>query len=91
MLAGLNGESSSANAWGVAFVRNREYFIQPPGSAPLRIEHPAEYVGDCGAALAPLMLAAATRFMQAGVAAGPTLVWACADAGRCGALLLYPG
>lgn len=86
VMAGLNGESSSANAWGVAFVRNREHFAEP-----LRIEHPAEYVGDCGAALAPLMLGTATRFMQAGIAPGPTLIWACADAGRCGALLLYPG
>ncbi|PRQ09206.1 beta-ketoacyl synthase N-terminal-like domain-containing protein [Enhygromyxa salina] len=86
VMAGLNGESSSANAWGVAFVRNREHFAEP-----LWIEHPAEYVGDCGAALAPLMLGTATRFMQAGVATGPTLVWACSDPGRCGALLLYPG
>ncbi|KIG17553.1 3-oxoacyl-(acyl-carrier-protein) synthase [Enhygromyxa salina] len=84
VMAGLNGESRSANAWGVAFVRNREHFAEP-----LRIEHPAEYVGDCGAALAPLMLGVAPRFMQAGIAPGPTLVWACSDPGHCGALLLY--
>lgn len=84
VMAGLNGESHTAKAWGVTHIRNREHF-----ATPLRIEHPAESIGDCGAALAPIMMTTAILHMRAGIAPGPALVWACSDSGQAGALLLY--
>jgi 3-oxoacyl-[acyl-carrier-protein] synthase-1 len=86
VMAGLGGESHTAKAWGVTHVRNREHF-----ATPLRIEHPAESIGDCGAALAPIMMTTAILHMRAGIAPGPALVWACSDSGQAGALLLYAG
>lgn len=86
VMAGLNGESKSAKQWGVALLRNREHFAEA-----LAIEHPAEHVGDCGAALAPLMLGIAALHLRARVAAGPALLWASSDAGQHGALVLYAG
>lgn len=86
VMAGLGGESHTARAWGVTHVRNREHF-----ATPLRIEHPAEWIGDCGAALAPIMITTAILHMRAGTAPGPALVWACSDSGQAGALLLYAG
>jgi 3-oxoacyl-[acyl-carrier-protein] synthase-1 len=86
VMAGLGGESHTAKAWGVTHVRNREHF-----AAPLRVEHPAEFIGDCGAALAPIMMTTAILHMRAGTAPGPALVWACSDSGQAGALLVYPG
>jgi 3-oxoacyl-[acyl-carrier-protein] synthase-1 len=85
VMAGLNGESRSARAWGIARLRGRAHLADE-----LRVEHPAEYVGDCGAALAPMMLVTATRYLRAGMAQGPALVWACADTDHAGALLLHP-
>jgi 3-oxoacyl-[acyl-carrier-protein] synthase I len=86
VMAGLNGEHRSAREWGVALIRNKPRF-----APELRIEHPAEYVGDAGAALAPLMLGIAALQMWARTLPGPALVWASADSGRRGALIMYPG
>ncbi|PRQ03623.1 3-oxoacyl-(acyl carrier protein) synthase [Enhygromyxa salina] len=84
VMAGLNGESKSAKQWGVARIRNQEHFARP-----LRVEHPAEYTGDSGAALAPMMLGTAALWIRAGTVGGPALVWASADSGDHGALVLY--
>lgn len=86
VMAGLNGESKPAKEWGVAWLRNRERFAES-----VRVEHPAEYIGDAGAALAPLMLATATLLLRARMVAGPALVWARSDAGQYGASVLYSG
>jgi len=86
VMAGLNGESKAAREWGVALLRNREHFAEP-----LRVQPPAELIGDAGAALAPVMLGAATLQLRARKLAGPTLVWARSDAGLRGALLLFAG
>jgi 3-oxoacyl-[acyl-carrier-protein] synthase-1 len=86
VMAGLNGESRSAKEWGIAYLRTRERFAEP-----LRIEHPAENTGDCGAALGPLMLGTAALLLRAHMAASPALIWTCSDAGQRGAALLYAG
>jgi 3-oxoacyl-[acyl-carrier-protein] synthase-1 len=83
VMAGLNGESLHAREWGVACVRHREGFANP-----LRIEHPAEYTGDAGAALAPMMLAVAALELRTKRLAGPGLVWAASDGAERGALLV---
>jgi 3-oxoacyl-[acyl-carrier-protein] synthase-1 len=86
VMAGLNGESGPAREWGVAVLRNREHF-----ATPLRVEHPAEYTGDSGAALAPMMVATAAMVLRARLLEGPALAWACSESGQRGALVLYAG
>lgn len=83
VMAGLNGETMLAKEWGVACVRHRERFADP-----LRVEHPAEYAGDAGAALAPLMLAVAAIELHAGRLPGPALVWAASERAERGALVV---
>lgn len=82
VMAGLTGERLPAKEWGVAYLRNREHFAEA-----LRIDHSAEYTGNAGAALAPLMLGVATSALRTATA-GPTLVWASSDRGQRGALLV---
>lgn len=82
-MAGLNGESLHAREWGVACVRHREAFAEP-----LRIEHPAEYIGDTGAALAPIMLAMTVLELKSGRLEGPALIWAASDGAERGAALV---
>lgn len=86
VMAGLNGESGPAREWGVAVLRNREHF-----ATPLRVEHPAEYTGDSGAALAPMMVATAAMYLRARLLDGPALAWAGSESGQRGALVLYAG
>jgi 3-oxoacyl-[acyl-carrier-protein] synthase I len=70
VMAGFTGESMHAKEWGVAYVRNRKRFADP-----LRIEHSAEYTGDAGAALAPMMLGAAALGLRDRRVEGPGVVW----------------
>lgn len=83
VMAGLTGESFHAKEWGVACVRHREAFAEP-----LRIEHPAEYTGDAGAALAPMMLAVTALELKGRRLEGPALVWAASEGAERGAALL---
>ena len=83
VMAGLNGESFNAKEWGVAHLRNRELFAED-----LQVEHPAEYTGDMGAALAPIMMGVAAKWMEAGHLAGPALVWASSDEAERGAAMV---
>jgi 3-oxoacyl-[acyl-carrier-protein] synthase-1 len=83
VVAGLNGERMFAREWGVAMMRNHESFTEP-----LQLEHPAEFTGDMGAALAPFMVAVTALQMAEGRTSGPTLVWAASDHAERGALLL---
>ncbi|MCX4241754.1 hypothetical protein [Paraliomyxa miuraensis] len=82
VMAGLTGESLHAKEWGVAQLRNRKRFADP-----LRIEHSAEYTGDAGAGLAPMMLVAAVLGMRQGTVEGPALVWASSEQEQRGALI----
>jgi 3-oxoacyl-[acyl-carrier-protein] synthase-1 len=86
VMAGLNGESFNAKEWGVAHVRNRELLAEE-----LQVEHPAEYTGDMGAALAPVMLGVAAKWMGAGHTPGPALVWASSDHAERGAAFVSSG
>jgi 3-oxoacyl-[acyl-carrier-protein] synthase-1 len=83
--AGLNGESFWAKEWGVAAVRSAERF-----SEPVRIEHPADCMGDPGAAYGPIMLALATHDLARERCATPCLVWAASDREERAAVLLSP-
>lgn len=83
VVTSLNGERMFSREWGVAMVRNHESFTDP-----LQLEHPAEFTGDMGAALAPFMLAVTATQLADGHAEGPSLVWAASDHAERGALLL---
>lgn len=72
--AGLNGESMPAKEWGVAYLRSTERFEEA-----LRIEHPADCVGNVGAALGPLMLALAAVGLRDRRCEEPCLVWSTSD------------
>lgn len=81
VMAGFSGESWHAKEWGVAHLRNRKHFADT-----LRIEHSAEYTGDPGAALGPMMLGITALAMHDGEVQGPALVWGSSDQGERGAL-----
>lgn len=83
VMAGFTGESCHAKEWGVAHLRHAERFAEA-----LRVEHPAEYTGDMGAALAPMMLAIAALGLRHGQMVGPVLVWASSDGPERGALVV---
>lgn len=83
--AGLNGESFWAKEWGVAAVRSAARFADP-----LRVEHPADCMGDPGAAYGSIMLALAAQDIARGRCATPCLVWAASDKEERAAVLLSP-
>jgi 3-oxoacyl-[acyl-carrier-protein] synthase-1 len=82
--AGLNGESYWGKEWAVAQIRNADRLADP-----VRIAHPADAMGDAGAALGPVMLGLAALDLARGRDAGPVLVWAASDHGERAAALLF--
>lgn len=85
VLANLNGESFGAKQWGIAYIRNRRYF-----SEGLEIFHPAEYFGDAGAAMGPILIGMAAQWLSRGKSRTPFLVWCAADEGPCTAAFVAP-
>lgn len=78
----MNGEQFWAKEWGVAVVRNRALFRDDHDVA-----HPADCVGDTGAASGPLMLGLAAR-RTARPDARPALVYGSSDRGARAALVV---
>ena len=74
LYAGLNGESFWAKELGVAMLRNASRFEEP-----VAIEHPADSLGDAGAALGPLMIGLAAEALHRGYRPGPCLVYCGSD------------
>lgn len=70
----LNGEHDGAREWGVAAVRSRDAFADD-----LRIEHPADCLGDPGAAMAPTLIALVAAGLERATLTGPALVWCASD------------
>lgn len=85
VVAGMNGESRTAKEWGVALIRHHARFSQDH-----RLEHPAEYLGDAGAGMAPLMLGHAAIQLRAGRRRGPALIWSSADSQTHACTVVYP-
>lgn len=81
--AGLNGESFWAKEWGVAQIRCAGHLRER-----LRVRHPADCMGDAGAALGLVMLGLAAMDLSRGRIDGDCLVWGGADRGERGAALL---
>jgi len=72
--AGLNGEHFGAREWSVAALRNRSTFADD-----LQIEHPADCLGDPGAAMGPTLVALVAVGLERAYCRGPALVWCAAD------------
>jgi 3-oxoacyl-[acyl-carrier-protein] synthase-1 len=72
--AGMNGESLPGKEWGVAYLRSSTRF-----NPDCEIEHPADCVGDAGAALGLAMLGMAAIGIENGHHASPVLVWSTSD------------
>lgn len=88
--AGLNGEHDGAREWGVAALRNRRPFADD-----LRLDHPADCLGDPGAAMAPTLLALLAAGLERGYCAPKALVWCASDGPQRGAVVVdhhpFPG
>ena len=72
--AGLNGENFWAKEWGVARLRNSQHF-----ESDHLIMHPAEYIGDPGAALGAILIGLAAIGLQRQYRPSPCLVWCASD------------
>lgn len=72
--AGFNGESFDGKLWGVAQLRQGDFF-----SPSMAIEHPADKYGDAGAATGAILTALAATALSDGSRAGPAFVWAASD------------
>jgi 3-oxoacyl-[acyl-carrier-protein] synthase-1 len=84
VLCDLNGESYRSFEWGLARTRLPERF-----AATFRLVHPADCVGDVGAASGGLLVAcAAQAFARAYAPAESALVWASSDEGLRAAMLV---
>jgi 3-oxoacyl-[acyl-carrier-protein] synthase-1 len=81
--AGFNGENLNAKEWGVAYLRHRKHFAEE-----LRIEHPADCLGDSGAAMGSVMLGLAAIGIERGYRRSPCLVWCSSDRETRGAALV---
>ncbi len=81
--AGLNGESFNAKEWGVAYMRHRERFAED-----FAIEHPADCLGDTGAALGPMLVGLAAIGVMKGYRHWPCLAWSSSDQAERGAAMV---
>jgi 3-oxoacyl-[acyl-carrier-protein] synthase-1 len=86
ILCDLNGESYRAFEWGLARVRLGSSLEQARA-----LTHPADCVGDVGAATGALLVACAAHgFARAAAPAGPALLWTAADDVTRAAVLVHP-
>jgi 3-oxoacyl-[acyl-carrier-protein] synthase-1 len=73
----MNGESHWGKEWGVSFIRNKAAFLADHTS-----HHPADCLGDTGAASGPIMLGLAVHGLQNHYNRGPCLVYCSSDRGQ---------
>jgi 3-oxoacyl-[acyl-carrier-protein] synthase I len=79
----MNGESHWAKEWGVSAIRNRSAFH--PDHA---MHHPADSLGETGAASGPIMAGLAALGIRASYRRSPALVYASSDRGARAALVV---
>lgn len=73
----MNGESHWGKEWGVSFIRNKAAFLPDH-----EIQHPADCLGDTGAAAGPIMLGLAAHGIRNGYRRAPCLVYCSSDRGQ---------
>lgn len=76
--AGFNGEDTPVKEWATARLRNSERFADE-----IQVEHPADCIGDSGAALGAIMLGLAAMAISQGHSPEPRPIWAADDPGPC--------
>ena len=81
VLSSFNGEHFGTKEWGVAFLRNRDRFVDSPKTV-----YPADSFGDIGAAFAPVLMGLAARGMNKGYYKGPSLIWCSSERDQRGAV-----
>ena len=74
IFSSMNGENHFAKEWGVTYLRATDKIAED-----YRIEHPADCLGDTGAASGPIMLGLALTGIAAGYLQGPALAYASSD------------
>jgi 3-oxoacyl-[acyl-carrier-protein] synthase I len=79
----MNGENHWAKEYGVAFLRNRKMFQDPP-----RFEHPADCYGDLGSATATTLIALAAEHLFKSTKAQAHLVYSSSDTAKRGAVVV---
>jgi 3-oxoacyl-[acyl-carrier-protein] synthase-1 len=72
----MNGESHWAKEWGVTYIRNKALF-----RPDFDMHHPADTLGDTGAAAGPLMVGLAALGIKASYRRSPALVYGSSDRG----------
>ena len=83
VLCDLNGERHRANEWGLAMSR-----CFPDDDVPRGLWHPADSIGDTGAASSVLNLVFGTLAVARANASGSALAWGSSDDGERGAAIL---
>lgn len=81
--AGLNGESKWAREWGVARIRCAEWLSERG-----RVDHPAEFIGDVGAATGALLVGVASVAAARQTHPSPSLAWCGSDGPERGVALI---
>jgi 3-oxoacyl-[acyl-carrier-protein] synthase-1 len=79
----MTGESHWAKEWGVAFLRTRAAFREDHG-----VHHPADCIGDTGAASGPLMVGLAALGIKSRYRRSPALAYGSSDRGARAAILV---
>lgn len=74
--ASFNGENHWAKEWGVAAIRHKSHLAED-----IQVEHPADCIGDTGAACGPLMIGMAASGIEQGYRREPAAVFASSDHG----------
>ena len=86
ILSSMNGENMSAKEWGVAFARN-----SPSIDSDFRLEHPADCLGDTGAAIMPILAGIAAIGISKGYLPGPVLGCCSSEGPQRGAVFINSG
>ena len=79
----MNGENHWAKEYGVAYIRNKDFFHDP-----VRIEHPADCYGDVGTATAAVLIALAAEHLFSDATATAHLVYSSSDHSKRGAVVV---
>ncbi|MBP1762755.1 MAG: Beta-ketoacyl synthase, partial [Firmicutes bacterium] len=79
----MNGENFWAKEWGVAYLRNRTAF-----DAGYRMHHPADCLGDTGAACGIIFIILTTLGFQKGYRQSPALITCSSDRGDRAAVIV---
>ncbi len=74
VFSSMNGENICAKEWGVSVIRSKSRFADS-----LSIIHPADSLGDVGAAMAPLLMGYAATSLILNQIKGPCLLWASSE------------